>query len=362
MLAKKFKNLIKVGELAKDKLASHDNVYRLYTRRKTTEHRERNMEKTMELARELKEWAENEGAFPVEINNPDWCWVASENQRNHYDKLEFIPIRIPSPAKEILDKAIEKDTEDSPFGQYCVERSTVHLTTEMPEGLKVKNPDGSYKEGEMPDERLIGYFRADHDGYRWFYTWFDRENVKANVDETKKELEYVGTQLVYHGFLNGISSLREFVYKMKAVAVSSQGDEYNFYYSGWYCDYWVRFILRRRDYNMYIKCYQKEPLFHMKPEEIYEWVLAEKVEHLANTHHIPCEIYAKPEDGYVTVSAEITGDWKHSHVYMDELVKRELSPEKVEKMVTETTGTDFYTAIHQYFFPVKTNGETSDEA
>lgn len=108
MLAKKFKNLIKVGELAKDKLASHDNVYRLYTRRKTTEHRERNIEKTMEFARELKEWAENEGAFPVEINNPDWCWVASENQRNHYDKLEFIPIRIPSPAKEILDKAIER--------------------------------------------------------------------------------------------------------------------------------------------------------------------------------------------------------------------------------------------------------------
>lgn len=373
MLPRKFKDLIKTGELSKDNSTSQDNVYRLYARKKTAKHRERTIEKTMELANELEYWAVDEGAAltEIEISRPDWCWVKVKTQGNRYqgakysyEKLGFVTIKILSPVKKILDELIEKCTEDSPLGQICEERSTVHLTTEMPEGLKEKRPDGSLEEGKMPDERLIGYFRADHDGYRWHFTCFDGKNKKANAYETKEELEYVGTQLIFHGFLNGISSLREFVNEMKAVSVSSEGDEFNFYYSGYCCDYWVRFILRRGDYNMYIKCYQKESFFHMQPEEIYAHVLAEKVKHLAKTQHrVPCrcEAHATIENGYAIVSMELTEDFDFAHTYMNELIQMELSPEKTEKRTARTASAEVYSSTHKYFFPLKVYGEISSK-
>lgn len=373
MLPRKFKDLIKTGELSKDNSTSQDNVYRLYARKKTAKHRERTIEKTMELANELEYWAVDEGAAltEIEISRPDWCWVKVKTQGNRYqgakysyEKLGFVTIKILSPVKKILDELIEKCTEDSPLGQTCTERSAVHLTTEMPEGLKEKKPDGSREEGKMPDERLIGYFRADHNGYRWYCTWFDGKNEKAKAYETKEELEYVGTQIIFHGFVNGISSLREFVYETNAVSVSSEGDEFNFYYSGCCCDYWVRFILRRGDYNMYIKCYQKESFFHMQPEEIYAHVLAEKVKHLAKTQHrVPCrcEAHATIENGYAIVSMELTEDFDFAHTYMNELIQMELSPEKTEKRTARTASAEVYSSTHKYFFPLKVYGEISSK-
>lgn len=289
MLSAKFKNLIKTGELVKAPVPVDDNfidqTYWLYTRKASKGHRKRDLEKTIELADELQAWAyHRENTHRVCSGEPGWNWIRSEEKYNKWEKLEYVPIGIAFPASQILDDLIEKAMvkENRVMEREIAIRNSIPLTLEMPDSLN--------QNGSLPEDRMVGYFRADHDGYRWHYTWFNGKNNEANVGETKKELEHVGTQLVFHGFLNGVSSMREFVYETGATAVSTENDEYNFYYSGFCCDYWVRFILRRGDYNMYIKCYQKESLFHAKPEEIREVVLGEKIEKLTCRYGMPCEV------------------------------------------------------------------------
>lgn len=49
------------------------------------------------------------------------------------------------------------------------------------------------------------------------------------------------------------------------------------------------------------------------------------------------------------VSIEIDGDWKHDHLYADELMEENFSVFKVDKAITEDTGSDWYPAIHTYY-------------
>lgn len=351
MLSAKFKNLIKTGELVKAPVPVDDNfidqTYWLYTRKASKGHRKRDLEKNIELADELQAWAyHRENTHRVCSGEPGWNWIRSEEKYNKWEKLEYVPIGIAFPASQILDDLIEKAMvkENWVMEREIVIRNSIPLTLEMPDSLN--------QNGSLPEDRMVGYFRADHDGYRWHYTWFNGKNNEANVGETKKELEHVGTQLVFHGFLNGVSSMREFVYEAGATAVSTENDEYNFYYSGFCCDYWVRFILRRGDYNMYIKCYQKESLFHAKPEEIRGLVLGEKIEKLTCRYGMPCEVHSRVESDGVTVCVEVSGDWKHTHKYLDFLVEEMFSPDKIEETPVSMTDTDYYTSEHRYYFPL----------
>ena len=45
---------------------------------------------------------------------------------------------------------------------------------------------------------------------------------------------------------------------MEARAGENSADEFNFYLRGELCDYWVRLITRKGDYNMYLSAYSRE--------------------------------------------------------------------------------------------------------
>lgn len=201
MLSAKFKNLIKTGELVKAPVPVDDNfidqTYWLYTRKASKGHRKRDLEKTIELADELQAWAyHRENTHRVCSGEPGWNWIRSEEKYNKWEKLEYVPIGIAFPASQILDDLIEKAMvkENRVMEREIAIRNSIPLTLEMPDSLN--------QNGSLPEDRMVGYFRADHDGYRWHYTWFNGKNNEANVGETKKELEHVGTQLVFHGFVN----------------------------------------------------------------------------------------------------------------------------------------------------------------
>ena len=45
---------------------------------------------------------------------------------------------------------------------------------------------------------------------------------------------------------------------MDACISKEYEDEFSFYYVGERCNFWIRLITRRRDYNMYLNAYIKE--------------------------------------------------------------------------------------------------------
>lgn len=57
-----------------------------------------------------------------------------------------------------------------------------------------------------------------------------------------------------------------------------------------------------------------------------------------------CEIGQTEE--YVSISID-WGDWKHSHAYLDYLMK-ELGFSKCDEEITEEDGSDCYSSIHYY--------------
>ena len=244
-IAKKFKDLIASGEICESKRYMKEfpkYTYHFFTRIGTEEHTARSLEKTMALAEELCQWASKNGAR-TEIGEPDWAWYNVYD--NQWEKITYIPMGITDPAAFELDSLIEtnKVKEGTVLGKEVILRSLLPLTTEMPE---------EWKDG-MPNEKLYGYFRADHDGYGWHYTWFDGENAEKK-DAVKEELNAVGTEVIFRMFPGGIQSMRLYLADLKVDAIGS--NEYNLYYRG-KCDYWVRLILRRGDYNIYLKAYER---------------------------------------------------------------------------------------------------------
>ena len=108
-------------------------------------------------------------------------------------------------------------------------------------------------EFSIEPEHLIAYNRANHDGYRWWSTWFpqqeidDTPNLIAEMDESR---DYLFEELLG----KGISDIP----KAGAYygAEPSKDQEYHIYGEGNYCGYDVRLINRKKDYNVYIYVYE----------------------------------------------------------------------------------------------------------
>ena len=52
------------------------------------------------------------------------------------------------------------------------------------------------------------------------------------------------------------------------------------------------------------------------------------------------------EDGYLCI--DVNGDWKHDHLFVDWLIRREVGLECEREKITEEDGSDFYRATHYY--------------
>ena len=102
-------------------------------------------------------------------------------------------------------------------------------------------------------ETKIGYIRADHDGYRWWTTYFPcHEELKT--EDIRNEINGVCGELIENMFLN-LGAIKEFCHRRTEAKTSE--DIYDFYIESELCNYWVRFITRKKDYNMYLHAYIK---------------------------------------------------------------------------------------------------------
>lgn len=104
----------------------------------------------------------------------------------------------------------------------------------------------------------IGHLRADYDGYRWWNTWWpDHANLSSTA--RSQEINQVYESLTAPDAFSSLSKLRQFCDAHPEARVHEQSpDEYNFYYEGLLCWYWIRAITRRGDYNLYIHAFAKE--------------------------------------------------------------------------------------------------------
>lgn len=138
------------------------------------------------------------------------------------------------------DKILERLKTECPFLE-------VFTDTERPEGSIIDVP-----------RRKLGHLRADHDGYRWWNTWWVSHQelmTKALADEINRTYE----QLIAKDALKDLPTLIRFCNAHpEACGDREFHQEYNFYLEGKACDFWVRLITRKGDYNMYLNAFIKE--------------------------------------------------------------------------------------------------------
>lgn len=108
-------------------------------------------------------------------------------------------------------------------------------------------------------KRKIVHIRADHDTNRWWNTvwpWHD----ELATPEMKREIDATYEALTSKDALCDLATLTRFCKSHPEACAGASETEYNFYLEGKLCDYWLRLITRRRDYNIYLSAYAKEGL------------------------------------------------------------------------------------------------------
>lgn len=110
----------------------------------------------------------------------------------------------------------------------------------------------------FPVPRLkIGHIRADHDGWRWHNTVWPCHSSLATA-EICKEIDCVYDKLTAATALKDLPTLRSFCNSHMDACISKEShDEFSFFYVGKHCDFWIRLITRKGDYNVYLNAYTK---------------------------------------------------------------------------------------------------------
>lgn len=104
--------------------------------------------------------------------------------------------------------------------------------------------------------RKIGHIRADYDGWRWYNTVWPCHRALA-TQEVCKEIDRVYDALTAPNALKDFTTLRKFCTNHMDACISKEHeDEFSFYYVGECCNFWIRLITRKGDYNMYLLCAQ----------------------------------------------------------------------------------------------------------
>ncbi len=192
------------------------------------------------------------------IGRSDWLWFQSDNGKEPYrqelaQKVPFIKFSL--------------------RGDVAYELSMVVPLTKVSDPLEVTRSDTAFggvkgcfllrnkliylsKTGEVDMRgRRILYSRSDHDGYRWYTSWFHDEVANAMSAEEKsavgKETEKVTFDLL-RKFPNGLRNFSKLFYSVDTELDLISKDEGNLYYIGKTANFWCRLINRRGDYNVYV--------------------------------------------------------------------------------------------------------------
>lgn len=126
--------------------------------------------------------------------------------------------------------------------------------------LKVECPfpeifeDRVSQNGIFEYRRKIGHIRADYDDYRWWNTIWPLHK-ELSTPEISKEIDEVYKRLTSKDAFATLSEMTDFCHDHPQSAVDRT--EYNFYYEGEYCLFWIRCITRNKDYNLYIHAFTK---------------------------------------------------------------------------------------------------------
>lgn len=112
-------------------------------------------------------------------------------------------------------------------------------------------PD-SLSSGKYPNAQ-IGHIRAEWDGYVWRGSYFPCRK-ELWTETFYRELRNIYCCLVTQ-FYN-LEHLREVCKDHPSARVSES--EYDFFMNGHVADYWIRFITRENDYNLYLKGFAKK--------------------------------------------------------------------------------------------------------
>ena len=121
--------------------------------------------------------------------------------------------------------------------------------------LKVECPfpevfeDRVSQNGIFEYRRKIGHIRADYDDYRWWNTIWPLHK-ELSTPEISKEIDELYMRLISKDAFATLSEMTDFCHDHPQAAVDRT--EYNFYYEGEYCLFWIRCITRKKDYNLYI--------------------------------------------------------------------------------------------------------------
>jgi len=108
--------------------------------------------------------------------------------------------------------------------------------------------------------RKVGHIRADHDGYRWWNTvWPTHRELGSK--QIAQEIDRVYEALTAKDAFADLPALRGYCENHpEALAIPCCSTEYNFYYEGELCFFWIRCITRNKDYNLYLHAFVKEPV------------------------------------------------------------------------------------------------------
>lgn len=106
-------------------------------------------------------------------------------------------------------------------------------------------------------EQKIGHVRADHDGRRWWTTWWSA-NEELKTPARKAEIDRVCGHVLDVLLKNGLPDIQALCaeYTQTVVGDACEGEN-NFFVDGVECGYWVRLINRPHDYNLYLHCFVK---------------------------------------------------------------------------------------------------------
>ncbi|MDD4509365.1 MAG: hypothetical protein PHY23_00370 [Oscillospiraceae bacterium] len=114
--------------------------------------------------------------------------------------------------------------------------------------------------------RKIVHIRADYDGRKWWNTIHPAHDELA-TPEIRCEVDAVYAAIVSEDAFADLTRLTAFCTAHPLARTNeTAGDEFDFYYEGELCLYWLRCITRFKDYNLYLHAFLKsdaayEPYF-----------------------------------------------------------------------------------------------------
>ena len=152
--------------------------------------------------------------------------------------------------KPLTAEIIGRLTVECPFPE-------VFEDTESADGI-IKTP-----------KQKIAHIRADHDGYQWWNTVWLAHDELASM-EMKREIDATYQALTAPDAFADLNTVTRFCLSHTEACPSKEHlDEFNFYLRGELCDYWIRLITRKGDYNMYLSAYTKKETAEQNPNQKY---------------------------------------------------------------------------------------------